>query len=238
MTLTMRQKAGLAMTAFVVAANVPFAMLVETFGYDDVLREPPLAVLAAFNAGGPQLILIWLVFAVVALSFLWVSAWTGEAVKEAGGRWPQWAAAAGAASAVAQAVGLSRWVFVVPGLADQALGGDAATSAAAVVVYQGLHQFAGVGIGEWLGQTLLAAWTLGLGLSLLRGGAWLRVLGGIGLILTPLWIVGHAELLASVDPSFPDFQIAQWVFSGWLVWLLAVGLTWTFARTRRTDAAE
>lgn len=226
MKMTMKRKAGLAMTAFVVAANVPFAMLLETFGYDDVLREPPLEVLAAFNAGGPQLILIWLSFAVVALSFLWVSSWTGDAVKQAGGRWPQWVAAAGAASAVAQAVGLSRWVFVVPGLADQALTGDAATSAAAVVFYQGMHQFAGVGIGEWLGQTLLAAWTFGFGLTLLKGGAWSKVLGVIGLILTPLWIVGHAELLASVDPSFPDFQIAQWVFTGWLVWLLGVGLTW------------
>lgn len=238
MKMTMKRKAGLAMTAFVAAANVPFAMLVETFGYDDVLREPPLEVLAAFHAGGPKLILIWLAFAVVALSFLWVSAWTGEAVKQAGGRWPQWAAAAGAASAVAQAVGLSRWVFVVPGLADQALTGDAATSAAAVVVYQGMHQFAGVGIGEWLGQTLLAAWTLGFGLYLLRGGAWSKLLGGIGLILTPLWIVGHAELLASVDTSFPDFQIAQWVFTGWLVWLLGVGLTWTFACTKRVEPAE
>ena len=227
MIMTTRRKAGLAMIAFVVAANVPFAMLVETFGYDDVLREPPLEVLATFNAGGQPLILIWLAFAVVALSFLWVSAWTGDAVKEAGGRWPQWVAAAGAASAVAQAVGLSRWVFVVPGLADQALSGDAATSAAAVVFYQGMHQFAGVGIGEWLGQTLLAAWTLGFGLALLKGGAWSKVLGVFGLILTPLWIVGHAELLASVDPAFPDLQIAQWVFSAWLVWLLAVGVTWT-----------
>ncbi|MES2835587.1 MAG: DUF4386 family protein [Pseudomonadota bacterium] len=234
MKMTMKRKAGLAMTAFVVAANVPFAMLVETFGYDDVLREPPLEVLAAFNAGGPQLILIWLAFAVVALSFLLVSAWTGEAVKDAGGRWPQWAAAAGAASAVAQAVGLSRWVFVAPVLADQALSGDPATSAAAIVFYQGLHQFAGVGIGEWLGQTLLAAWTLGFGLTLLKGGAWSKVLGGIGLILTPLWIVGHAELLASVDPGFPDLQIAQWVFSGWLAWLLAVGLTWSLGRTTKS----
>lgn len=226
MFMTKRRKAGLAMVGFVVAANVPFAMLVETFGYDDVLREPPLEVLTAFNAGGQPLILIWLAFAVVALSFLWVSSWTADAVKDAGGHWPHWAAAAGAASAVAQAVGLSRWVFVVPGLADQALSGDAATQAAAVVFYQGMHQFAGVGIGEWLGQTLLAAWTLGLGLTLIKGGAWSRGLGVVGLILTPLWILGHAELLASVDPGFPDLQIAQWVFSGWLVWLLAVGVTW------------
>lgn len=231
MTLFMKRKAGLAMAGFALAANVPFALLVERFGYDDVLREPPLQVLAAFRAGGPELIVIWLAFALCALSFLWVSAWTGEAMRAGGGRWPAWAAAAGAASAVAQAVGLSRWSFVVPGLADRALDGSAMESAVAVGTYQALHQFAGVAIGEWLGQTLLAAWTLAVGLALVRGpmarGVWTRVLGAIALILSPLWIVGQVELLATVDPAFPEFQITQWVFTAWLAWLVALGLTWT-----------
>lgn len=218
------------MVGFALAANVPFALLVDRFGYDDVLREPPLQVLAAFRAGGPELILIWLSFALCALAFLWVSAWTSEAIRGGGGRWPAWATAAGAASAVAQAVGLSRWSFVVPGLADRALDGSAVESAVAVGAYQALHQFAGVAIGEWLGQTLLAAWTLAVGLALTRGplarGVWTRVLGAVALILAPLWVVGQVELLATVDPAFPGFQITQWVFTAWLGWLLALGVTW------------
>lgn len=230
MKKSMRRRAGLAMAGFALAANVPFLLLTDRFGYDDVLREPPLDVLRAFQAGGPELILIWLGFALCALSFLWVSAWTGEVLK-AGGNWPAWATAAGAASAVAQAIGLSRWTFVVPGLADRALSGDPIQGAAAVAVYQGLHQFAGVAIGEWLGQTLLAAWTLAMGLALARGGppardAWTRALGFMALVLSPLWILGQTELLATVDPAFPDFQITQWVFTAWLVWLLALGVTW------------
>jgi len=238
MMISTRRKAGLAMAGFALAANVPFALLVDRFGYDDVLREPPLQVLAAFRAGGPELILIWLAFALCALSFLWVSAWTGEAIRAGGGRWPAWVAAAGAASAVAQAIGLSRWSFVVPGLADRALDGSAMESAVAVGTYQALHQFVGVAIGEWLGQTLMAAWTLAVGLALVRGpgagagtrGVWTRVLGVIALILSPLWIVGQVELLATVDSAFPGFQITQWVFTAWLVWLLALGLTWAVQR--------
>ncbi|MEQ7154054.1 DUF4386 family protein [Brevundimonas aurifodinae] len=230
MTISMRRKAGLAMAGFALAANVPFALLVDRFGYDDVLREPPLEVLAAFRAGGPELIVIWLAFALCALAFLWVSAWTGEAIRAGGARWPAWAAAAGAASAVAQAVGLSRWSFVVPGLADRALDGSATESTVAVGTYQALHQFAGVAIGEWLGQTLLAAWTLAVGLALVRGpmarGWWTQALGVIALILSPLWIVGQVELLATVDAAFPAFQITQWVFMAWLAWLVALGLTW------------
>ncbi|MCA3718232.1 MAG: DUF4386 family protein, partial [Brevundimonas sp.] len=148
MTTFTKRKAGAAMVGFALAANVPFALLVERFGYDDVLREPPLQVLAAFRAGGPELIVIWLAFALCALAFLWVSGWTGEAIRSGDGRWPAWAAVAGAASAVAQAVGLSRWSFVVPGLADRALDGSPMESAVAVGTYQALHQFAGVAIGE------------------------------------------------------------------------------------------
>lgn len=230
MTTFTKRKAGAAMVGFALAANVPFALLVERFGYDDVLREPPLEVLAAFRAGGPELIVIWLAFALCALAFLWVSGWTGEAIRSGGGRWPAWAAAAGAASAMAQAVGLSRWSFVVPGLADRALDGSPMESAVAIGTYQALHQFAGVAIGEWLGQTLLAAWTVAVGLVLVRGplarGMWTRGLGVVALILSPLWIVGQVELLATVDPAFPEFQITQWVFTAWLVWLLALGVTW------------
>lgn len=224
--ISMKRRAGLAMIAFALAVNGPYLLLVDRFGYDDVLREPPLEVLRAFQAGGPELILIWLAFAACALSFLWVSAWTGDAIRAQGGRWPVRAAAAGAGSAIVQAIGLSRWPFVVPVLADQALTGDAIQSAAAVAVYQGLHQFAGVAIGEWLGQTLLAAWTLALGLALLKAPGWHKGLGAVGVALAPLWIVGQTELLATVDPAFPDFQIAQWVFMAWLVWLLTVGVTW------------
>lgn len=228
MTFSQRRKAGLAMVVFALAVNGPYLLLIDRFGYDDILREPPRMVLAAFHAGGPELILIWLVFAACALSFLWVSAWVGEAVKAAGGRRPAWAGAAGAASAVAQAVGLSRWPFAVPGLADQVATGDAATQTAALSVFQALHQFAGVAIGEWLGQTLLAAWTLALGLAMIGGRPGPRLLGWAGVVLAPLWILGQTELLATVDPAFPDFQITQWVFTAWLAWLLATGATWLF----------
>jgi len=231
MTNLMRRKAGAAMIAFAVAANIPFTLLVDRFGYDDILREPPLDVLEAFRRGGPELILIWLAFALCALAFLWVSDWVGRAIREGGGVWPGWAATAGAATAVAQAAGLSRWVFVIPGVAEQAASGDPATQAAAVVAYGVIHQFAGVAIGEWLGQTLLAAWTLALGLALVRGsGGWSRGLGVVGLMLAPLWLVGQTELLATVSPAFAPVSITAYVFMAWEVWILAIGVTWALGR--------
>lgn len=220
--------AGLALTAFAIAANVPYVLLIQRFGYDDILREPPLKVLEAFAAGGPPLILIWLAFAVCALSFVLVAGLVSDALKSDGRAAPAFVALAGGASALAQAIGLSRWAFAVPGLADTALDPAAtdAQRAAAVEIYKALHQFAGVAIGEHIGQTLAALWTAGVGWTLLNGAPGPRLLGVIGLLIAPVWIVGQTELLATVIPGFPVIEAAPIAFMAWEAWLLALGVVW------------
>jgi hypothetical protein len=227
--------AGVALVAFSLAANVPYAMLIERFGYDDVLREPPLRVLAAFAAGGLELILIWLAFAVCALAFVAVAGQVDDALKAGGAAAPRFVALAGGASALAQAIGLSRWAFVVPGLADTALDPAAteAQRAAAVAIYTALHQFAGVAIGEHIGQTLAALWTAGVSWALLRGAPGPRVLGVAGLMIAPLWIVGQSELLATVISGFPVVEAAPIAFMAWEAWLLVLGVTWIVKAVRR-----
>jgi Domain of unknown function (DUF4386) len=227
--------AGLAMAAFALAANVPYALLIARFGYDDILREPPLVVLSAFADGGPSLILIWLAFALCAASFVVVAGLVADAARAGGKVLPGFVLAAGAASAVAQAVGLSRWVFAVPGLAETALDPAASEGAraAAIVMYETLHQFAGVAIGEHIGQTLLAVWTAGLSWTLLKGGLGPRAFGAVGLVIAPSWLVGQTELIATVIPGMPVIEITPIAFMAWEVWVLALGVAWIFKGLRR-----
>ena len=229
-----RRLAGTAMALFPLAATVPYVLLIERFGYDDILREPPLVVLRAFRDGGPELVLIWLAFALCAVSFLWVAGWTAEAVKAQGGRWPLWATLAGAGSAMVQAVGLLRWPFAVPGLAATALdpAADPAARAAAIVVFQTLNQLVGVALGEHLGQTLLAAWTFALAVAVLRGRLAPAMFGWLGLALVPLWILGQSELLATVIPGFPVVEVTPIAFIGWQVWMLGLGLWWLLVKPK------
>lgn len=229
-----RRFAGAAMVLFPLAATVPYVLLIDRFGYDDILREPPLVVLKAFQDGGPALVLIWLAFALCAAGFLWVAGWTAEAVKAQGGRWPLWATLAGAGSALVQAIGLLRWPFAVPGLAATALdpAADPAARSAAVVVFGALNQFAGVALGEHLGQTLLAAWTFALAMAVLRGRLAPAPFGWAGLALVPLWILGQSELLATVIPGFPVVEVTPIAFIGWQVWLLALGVWWVVVKQR------
>jgi len=35
------------------------------------------------------------------------------------------------------------------------------------------------------------------------------------------------SIVRTMKALFPDFQLAQWVSTGWLIWLLTLGITWT-----------
>ena len=140
---------GATLIALGLAFNLPYARLAATFDYPGILREPPDVILAALVAGGPALILTWYAFAACALLF----APLGMVHALAQGRIarsPALAVAAaitGAFAGVLQAMGLLRWVLVVPQLADMPYS---ATSFAAI------HALGGALIGEHLGQLLTA----------------------------------------------------------------------------------
>jgi hypothetical protein len=222
-------RAGLAMVFFATAANAPYAYLIQNFGYDDVLREPPEAVLAAFTAGGDGLVFAWAAFALCALFFVVVAGLADDALRAAGAKAAGFVFAAGVLSGLAQAIGLSRWTFAIPVIAD--LAAEEETRAAALVSYRVLHQFAGVAIGEHIGQTLLAIWTAGISWALVRGGAGPRVIGWLGFVIAPAWIVGQTELLATVTQT-PVIEITPYAFMGWELWIFALGVSWIWRSMR------
>lgn len=226
--------AGALMAAFPIVANVPYVLLIDRFGYDDILREPPLDVLRAFAAGGPELVLIWLAFAAAALSFVLIAGATADAAKTTERPLAGFVALAGVASALAQAIGLSRWVFVVPGLSRMAE--DPTQQDLAIGLFTTLHQFAGVAIGEFIGQTLLVLWTAGLSWRVMQGGLGPRFLGWIGLAISAVWIVGQTELLATAIPGFPVIEAAPIAFMAWEAWLFALGAIWIVLGFRRRAA--
>jgi hypothetical protein len=216
--------AGVTLLAFLVLTNVAYAALVSLFGYDDVLREPVATVLARFSSGGPRLILAWTGFAWSALLFVLAAVLTARALADRHGQ-PVWiATAAGAASGLIQAVGLFRWVFVIPGLARgyAAPGATEADRAAIAQTYNALNQYGGVALGEHLGQVLLVAWSLGIIAACWRAGSLLKWTSLIGLVSIPLWILGQTELFATVVPGLPVIEVTPLAFMVWMVWLLAL----------------
>jgi hypothetical protein len=153
---------GLAALLLAIGYNLPFAGLAARFDYPDILRRPAGEVLEAFAAGGPALVLTWYAFALSAVALILfapaLALGTADWVRRPG--LAVAAATVGALAGLAQAIGLMRWVFAIPGMAAAYAepGTDAATRAALEVGFGLLNQWGGVAIGEHLGQMLTVVW--------------------------------------------------------------------------------
>lgn len=215
--------AGIALGAVALVSNAPYAMLIALFDYDDVLRRTPGDVLTKFHDAGAPLVWAWWGFAMCAVGFAIAAAWLGEALK---GRLSRAFTLFGVFSGVAQAIALFRWTFVIPPMAAAYVASPegSGTRAAIETSYTMLNAFAGVGIGEHLGQILLMVWTLGVGFAVMRLGGAMKWIGALGLATLPFWIVGQTELLATAMPEIPVIETIPYAYMAWEAWLLVLGV--------------
>lgn len=222
--------AGWAAIGLGLAFNVPYAILAWQFEYPQILRRPAQEVLLQFADGGPGLVLVWHAFALTAVALAPVAV----ALAITPGRLARrpalaiGAAIAGGLSSLAQAIGLLRWVFVVPTLAAAAVATPAdATPQAGFAL---LHAFAGVAIGEHLGQILLALFVAQVGAL-----QWLerdRGLGGLALVTALVLAFGAWEGVATVIGRSGEVHALATIvgFLALTAWLLATG--WRLAAGR------
>lgn len=126
------------------------------------------------------------------------------------------AVGAAAISALARAIGITRWLSAAFPLADQWQETTSATSREALAIqFDTLNNFAGA-IGETLGVSIFAA--VWLGATVARPGLprWARITGA--LVLVPL--TAPAVELAGVDAGI----LVSLSSSAITIWLLAVGI--------------
>jgi hypothetical protein len=218
--------------------NLPYANLVAIYDYPDILRRPAAEALSRFADGGAPLILTWHAFAWAALLLVPLSIGLAltPANRTTSDRLALFAAITGALSGVAQAIGLWRWVFVIPGLAQRHATGDETAKAAAEGVFDILNTWGGVAIGEHLGQWLLVFFVLALSALQWRQGK--RLTGSIGLATAITTGIGTTEGLAIAlgrdGDVFSVFTIAG--FLGLSLWLILIGMQLLGVLRHRTAA--
>lgn len=217
---------GIAFIAFAIGFNVPYVLLGLNFDYPAILRRPPGEILAAFSEGGTPLIVTWGLFALAALLLAPIAVGMAEVTRRHGSSSAA-VAGLGIAAGVTQAIGLSRWVYAVPGIAaawTATSDNNTPLQQANEAIFLALHQFAGVGIGEAIGQSLTAFWLIGVSLTQRRHPRFGRPVATLGIIGGIILLLGIVEGLATVIPFDPGiFGLAALV--GFL--LLTVWLIWT-----------
>lgn len=223
--------AGAAAIALAIAFNIPFALLARLFDYPAILHRPAGDVLMAFHAAGPALILVWYAFTLTALALVPIAILVAAAPRDDATRsWPAVGAAiCGALAGTAQAIGLSRWVFVVPALARQHADPTVieAARAQAAHTFEMLNLWGGVAVGEHIGQFLTCAWVAFMLAATVRSTRPIdrvaRVLGGAAILAIGFGL-GDGLSVALGTPTHL-FRLAT--VTGYLAltgWLIATGI--------------
>src|ERR671912_1240004 len=205
--------------------NVFFTLLSVTFEYPDILREPTGYVLRHFDAGGSGLVAMWYGFMLTAVLFVPLAVLVHKVLAREDTPYMVVATAFGVVAGVVQFLGLARWPFLVPYLADSYTdpASSEATRESVAVIFEAFNRYAGVAVGEHLGYLFTGLWTALVALAVLRS----PLFGRLGRWFGLLGLVSAAGILAGTS-EFVGFTLAADVVTVayilWSVWLLAFGI--------------
>jgi hypothetical protein len=215
---------GLFMTG-AIALFIPYTILTVIFEYPDILRQDTAIILTKFHDGGNRLVWTWFGFAMTGMPLLPAYILVGQKL-ESKSSLVRLATNLGVAGLIAQMIGLLRWTFVVPVLANAFVNAsDEATKSAAVIAFETIHQFGGVILGEHLGQLFTIAWTILMSFTFAKLKLMPKWINWLGYISAIIYVMAQAELFATVIPGIPPWTMAGLIGSTlWLIWLIIIGV--------------
>lgn len=213
---------GLLLILVPVAFNVTFFMLQKAFEYPDILRKPTDTILRRFRQGGGSLRRMWYAFTFSAVLFTPVPVLVQQLFQPDVPWYLPVGTTLGVLAGAVQFLGLIRWPFLVPTLAEMYTRPKAsqATREAVEVVFQAFHRYVGVAIGEHLGYIFTSLWTILLCIAILQTGLVSPLFGWLG-------ILPALGVLAGVFEE-TGFQAAGAInaisYILWSLWLVALGI--------------
>ena len=231
----LRRLTGIVLILMPIVFNVFFTLLSVTFEYPDILREPTRYVLRSFDAGGSELVMIWYGFMLTAVLFVPLAIMVHKVLAREDTPYMAVATAFGVVAGVVQFLGLVRWPFLVPYLADVYLdpASSGATRESVAVVFEAFNRYAGVGVGENLGYLFTGLWTVLVALAMfgspLPFRRWLALLGMVS---------AAGVLVGTLEPAGfePAANIVVVGYILWSIWLALTGILLLLPRTIRNRA--
>ena len=213
---------GLLLIIVPIAFNVTFFLLQRAFEYPEILRKPTDTVLRRFKAGGAPLRRLWYAFTFSAVLFTPVPVLVQQVFQPDAPWFLVVGTTMGVLAGVVQFLGLIRWPFLVPSLAEMYTQPEAtqATRDSVVVVFQAFHRFAGVAIGEHLGYIFTSTWTILLSVAVIQTDVVNPLFGWLGVVPALGILAGVLE-----ETGFKAAGVINAIsYILWSVWLIAFGI--------------
>ena len=213
---------GMMLIVTPIAFNTTFFLLQRAFSYPDILRQPTDIILRCFKDGGAPLRRLWYAFTFSAILFTPVPVLVHQVFPPDAPGFLVIGTVIGVLAGVFQTLGLIRWPFVVPYLADLYTDPQStpATRDSAAVTFQAIHRYAGVAIGEHLGFIYTSIWTVLLCVAIIQTGVVSPLLGWLGILPALGVLAGVFE-----ETGFKAAGAINAIsYILWSVWLIAFGI--------------
>lgn len=218
------KRIGILLILGAVGVLVPYTILTIIFDYPNILRQETGVILTKFHEGGYPLIWTWWAFAILGLPLLVAYILIGQKMEHKF-YFVRWATTLGIIGLLVQMIGLLRWTFVVPVLANNFMTGNEMTKEASKVAFQVVHQYGGVVLGEHIGQFFTIAWTILMTSAFSQLKLFSKWAIWLGYISSAIYILAQTELFATIMPTIPVIGWAGFLGSTlWIVWLIIVGV--------------
>lgn len=213
---------GLLLILVPIAFNVTFFLLQRAFEYPDILRKPTDTILRRFQEGGPSLRQLWYAFTFSAVLFTPVPVMVQQVFQPDAPWYLAVGTTLGVLAGAVQFLGLIRWPFLVPTLANLYTRPRAsqATRDAVEVVFQAFHRYVGVAIGEHLGYVFTGFWTILLCVAIIQTDLVNPLFGWLGMIPALGVLAGVFE-----ETGFKAAGAINAIsYILWSLWLVALGI--------------
>lgn len=198
--------------------------LMVSFEYPDILRKPAEVILRKYSEGGVTLKMYWAGMVISSLFIIPIVMLLYRLTSQTNRSLSLAAAGIGFASAIFHVVGFSRWLFAVDYLAAHYAGKDELTVAqkeAIELLFDTLHMYLGVTVGETLGFVTMGVWAVLLSVTLYQSGYiknWVAILFigcGIGILAG---VLEWAGLSIAVEINAYAYQL-------WILKIVCLGIS-------------
>ncbi len=214
---------GILLITGAIGVLVPYTVLTIIFDYPNILRQETATILTKFYEAGSSLIWTWWAFAILGLPLVKAYILIGQKLEHKF-YFVRWATTLGVIGLFVQMIGLLRWTFVVPVLANNFMTGNEMTKEASKVAFQVIHQYGGVILGEHIGQLFTIAWTVMMTSAFAQLKLFPKWTIWLGYMSSSVYLLAQTELFATVLPDFPVVDAAGFIGSTlWIVWLIIIG---------------
>jgi Domain of unknown function (DUF4386) len=211
--------AGTLLVAVPIIFTAGFTGLQTTFEYPDILRQPAGVVLTRFATAGPDLHLYWYAMMFAAVLMIGATIAAGLHFWKRNNLFTALMIGAGVLAGLVQALGLLRWVMLVPSLAAMyaAPGASEMDKSMAVALFDAANYYLGMGVGEHLGYFFTAVWTVLVSILIIETN---RIVATSGIIIAVGVLSGMLEPYGVPMTG----MINSISYSLWALWTLILGV--------------